>query len=1125
MNGGSRWGRGAGWSPWRVFALLALVVASLWAGTAASQEKAQIIATQEDGFGRIVLSFPNRMDLPAYKVKYDNGVLAVEFESPVSALLPDIALAVPDYATIARSDPDGKGIRIGLRTAFSLNRIEAGEKLFIDLLPTTWQGLPPSLPDAVVADLAARAKKAAEIAAQNQRAELAKTLKPVATVRLGRNPTFVRLQFDWNVDTEAKFALKDTTGTIDFGWPVPVDLYPLKADLPPEFKGATNAVTATNSLVNLKVAEGVVPRFYQLSPRQFVVDIDVSTEEGLKAALATEEAAKLARAELAAVAAEGEQRRIERLDMGQTEDGAGELYPTTRGVVAPLVSTVGGTIRISFPFEADTASAVFRRGGTVWMVFDTSQTILKPTPAEPLAQVIRNVEVVSAGDTQVVRLDLAEDRLATLGSEGRSWVLSLGDVLLNATEPMSLARQRDEEGRFEMLADVARPGKVHVLRDPVVGDTLRVVTVMPPARGMTRDLTFVDFDALRSAHGLVIRPRTEDLDVAIVDATAQISSRDGLMLSAVESLRTLDAGNSPEFRESFLDLGVWREDNPQKFEARKEELIGKAADSEGRLRDVARLDLGQFLVANQFAYEAVGVLKVLDQDLSSEDLRKKLRLVRAIADVTADRPQDALSILNSGSFPEEADALLWRTIARSEAGDYRGARLDAVAAEPVFPAYPIWVRHRFLFAALRAAVETNDEPLALELIGKVEFAKLSPEEISLFQLMQGRISEIEGHSQDALDAYGQVITADIRPTRAEAVYRTLLLLERSGKIDLAKATETLSAESLMWRGGKLEADMQKLLAELYFANKDYNSGFETVRQAASSFPENSSINDLVTKAQGQFEDLYLNGAADRLGDVEALSLYYDYRQLTPPGARGDEMIRNLARRLVKVDLLKQAADLLEYQIDSRLEGVAKAQVAADLAVIRIADRDPESALRVLNRTRLADLSPLLDRQRRILEARALIDAGRQDLAIDLISRLEGRDADMLRIDGYWKTKNYDMAASLLESIYSPEPGGPQMTQDGRMSVVRAAVGYVLASDRIGLSRLRSKFSEQMANSAEWPLFEFVTRDVAPQSLEFKKVAKEIAGLDSLDAFLSSYRELYSGADTVLPEKVKPLGAA
>src|SRR5690606_259222 len=142
-----------------------------------------------------------------------------------------------------------------------------------------------------------------------------------------------------------------------------------------------------------------------------------------------------------------------------------------------------------------------------------------------------------------------------------------------------------------------------------------------------------------------------------------------------------------------------------------------------------------------------------------------------------------------------------------------------------------------------------------------------------------------------------------------------------------------------------------------------------------------------------------NGRADEMGPITALGIYYDFQQLTPPGARGDEMIRNLARRLVKVDLLTQAADLLEYQIDSRLEGVAQAQIAADLAVIRIADRNPEGALAALNRTRLANLSPSLQRQRRVLEARALLDAGREELAIDLLTRVEGRDADQLRVDG------------------------------------------------------------------------------------------------------------------------------
>jgi outer membrane PBP1 activator LpoA protein len=248
-----------------------------------------------------------------------------------------------------------------------------------------------------------------------------------------------------------------------------------------------------------------------------------------------------------------------------------------------------------------------------------------------------------------------------------------------------------------------------------------------------------------------------------------------------------------------------------------------------------------------------------------------------------------------------------------------------------------------------------------------------------------------------------------------------------------------------------------------------------------------------------------------------LSLYYDFRQMTPAGAQGDEMIRNLARRLVKVDLLDQAADLLEYQIDSRLQGAAQAQVAADLALIRIADRNPEGALRALNRTRMANLAPTLERQRRILEARALIDADREDLALDLLARIEGRDADLLRVDGYWSARNYMAASDLIETIYASQ--SEPLTQQARMHVIKAAVGLVLADDTLGLSRLRTKFSERMAQSAEWPLFEYITSpDASPTGVEFKAAAKLVANMDSITAFLGAYREIYKADADITPDE-------
>jgi hypothetical protein len=1082
---------------------------------ATAQERAQLLVGEEGGFARMILSFPQRLDFPAYEVNAENGVLAIEFEEPIALLLPDVPLALPGYVAAARLDPDGRGLRFGLRTTFNVNPMEAGEKLFIDLLPVGWQGLPPALPDEVVAELAERAKTAAILAEQRRKAEEAKGLRPVATVRVGRNPTFLRMQFDWSHDTEAEFTLDGETGDLVFDWPVPVDLYELKADLPPEILEVSNEVKADGSHVVFRVAEGTVPRFYATGSRQFVVDIDLDREAGLAAAIAADDA-ELQRAEQVRAALLAAEKMPS--DEVPDETPASDETDAARAVT-PVISEIGSTVRVAFPFEQETAAAVFRRGDTLWMLFDTGAEIKPPEASRVLDTIASEISVVPAGPTTVVRMDLKGERLATLGSEGRSWVLSLGDVLLNPTEPLALERNRDVGGLYSMAAVFARPGKVHQFRDPEVGDVLSVVTAFPPARGIARSLEYVDFHALRSIHGLVVRPENEALSVALEDdGRIRITAEKGLTLSAADRARRLDVGNAAEFRNSYVDLRSPREPDPAELAKRQGIIITRAAEAEGRLRDLARLELAQFYVANRFAHEAIGVLEVLDAELRSPDLEKQTRLTRAIANTLADRPAEALAILTAPQFAEESDALMWRAMARVAAHDFSRARSDALAAEPIIDSYPDWVRNRFLLAGARAAVETADYQMALRYIDLIQFATLEAGEVGTYQLLQGRVAEAEERYHEALDIYGQVVTADIRPSRAEAVYRTLSLLDRTGRLDAAKATETLAAEAMMWRGDALEADMQSMLADLYFRNGEYRAGFETVKQAAERFPENAPVNAMLTQAQSVFIDLYLNGRADEMGPITALGIYYDFQQLTPPGARGDEMIRNLARRLVKMDLLTQAADLLEYQIDSRLEGVAQAQIATDLAVIRIADRDPQRALAALNRTRLANLSPSLQRQRRVLEARALLDAGREELAIDLLTQVEGRDADQLRVDGLWKLKRYGEAAELLERMHAPGTGELLQSAQARMNIVKAATGFVMNNDRLGLSRLRAKFGDEMAQSAEWAMFDFVTGDTTPTSVEFRKVAREVSGLDSLNAFLSSYRATYEAGGTMTPDK-------
>jgi tetratricopeptide (TPR) repeat protein len=1070
-----------------------------------AQEQGQLYVTQEDGYGRLILSFPGLDRLPSYKMRIENGVLSIEFGEQVSVILPDVGTTMSDYLSVARVDPDGRGLRMGLRKSFNFNRIEAGEKLFIDLLPTTWQGMPPALPQDVVDELAERARLAGIRAERERKASGVEELKPEASVRIGRNPTFLRLQFDWTVPTTAQYVQDGETGHIAFEWPVGVDMRNLLADLPAEIVGVDSDVTPDGANVTLQLAKGVTPRFYENSSKQFVLDIDIAGK-----ALPSFEAADLAEAANVPASA-GPAGEV---------DGAPRIAALTAqapgATVKPFVNVLGSTVRVVFPFEQDTPAAVFRRGDTVWMVFDTTAGIAPPAQSSELDALADTFSVVAAGDTQVVRINLNQDRLASLGSEGMAWVLSLGDIMLTPTEPIQLSRRRDAEGSFEIVANIARPARVHDFRDPDVGDVLKVVTAYPPARGITRALDYVDFSALRSVHGLVIKPETDGLAMAIDADLAVISTPGGLTVSALDGPRTIGSAATEGVRGSFVDLTRLEQANPKAFATERDALMASAAEAEGEQRDVARLDLAQYYLANQMSYEAIGVLRVLESELKSTDLTRKLRMSLAIADTVSHRPKEALEILNGSAMAQEADGLFWRTIARADTYDFKGARTDALEAASVAGSYPAWARNRFYFAAMRAAVETGDSAVAERFLSLVDFPSLNAEDASLYHLMSGRIDETNGRIDEAIDTYGQVIAADIRPTRAEAVYRTLYLLDQAGRLDIAKASQTLAAESLLWRGNPLEADMQKLLADFYFRGGDYRQGFEVVKQAVGTYPDGAATNAMRDDAQAEFASLFLDGKADTLGPVEALSLYYDFRHLTPSGRRGDEMIRNLARRLVRVDLLPQAAQLLEYQLDNRLRGVARTQVATDLAVIYVADRKPQEALRVINATQLPGLPDSLVRQRRLLAARAMIDLGRDVLALDMVRDMDGRDVSLLRVDAHWKSRRYVEASEMLEALYSEPNQTDTLAQPERMSVIKAAVGYVMANDTLGLSRLRSKFADRMVTSPEWPMFDYVTGPIQVDSLEFKKVASQVSGVDGLNAFLAAYREAYGGKDALAP---------
>ncbi|WP_163094534.1 hypothetical protein, partial [Acinetobacter baumannii] len=83
-----------------------------------------------------------------------------------------------------------------------------------------------------------------------------------------------------------------------------------------------------------------------------------------------------------------------------------------------------------------------------------------------------------------------------------------------------------------------------------------------------------------------------------------------------------------------------------------------------------------------------------------------------------------------------------------------------------------------------------------------------------------------------------------------------------------------------------------------------------------------------------------------------------------------------------------------------------------------------------------------------------------------------------------------------------------LSDDERRHLLRAAIGYALSDEGLGLARLRGRWRGVMATTPDARAFDVVTAPIEARGVEYREIARSIADRDTLDAFLQNYRERY-----------------
>jgi hypothetical protein len=228
------------------------------------------------------------------------------------------------------------------------------------------------------------------------------------------------------------------------------------------------------------------------------------------------------------------------------------------------------------------------------------------------------------------------------------------------------------------------------------------------------------------------------------------------------------------------------------------------------------------------------------------------------------------------------------------------------------------------------------------------------------------------------------------------------------------------------------------------------------------------------------------------------------------GARADALLRLLIDRLVAFDLLDRAAGLLEDQVNHRLTGYEKARGASQLALLRLLDHKPDSALRALAIDVGQDLPVELMRRRQQLRARALLELDRRDEALAVVAEDTSRDADRLRADIFLRGRNWREAAKTLSRLAPPPGADGKLDKAGSQFVLNWASALILAGDRAGVGALRATYGKAMAETAYGDAFRIVAADPAGGSeADPRATASRVAQVNDLQSFMSELKERFA----------------
>lgn len=780
--------------------------------------------------------------------------------------------------------------------------------------------------------------------------------------------------------------------------------------------------------------------------------------------------------------------------------------------------------------------AAFQRNGDLWVVLDRSDINVPPQLSGPQKNKFSAFEKIPVEGGVAYRTRIPEGLHVYGEGGGLVWKIILTPIE-HARRPAIAERtfaQGENVRGGTLFWPMQRVTKIVRIEDPDIGDTILAGTVDQSDQyaGPARD--YVDFSALDTPVGIAVVQKADDLAVTPTGSGVQITRPGGLALTRMRDItqkmiekkvqtpepdETGDAGPSLDKMKRIFDFDRWMMGGLTALRENQQILLSGMGekDKTGKVQDL--LMLAKMNMANDRGQEAIGFLNYAAGELPEITESPEFLALRGAAGAMAGKFESAHADLNTPALKEYGELDYWRAYTLAGLEDWQQAKAAMSKDFDVLLTYPRKIQERLGLKLAELALRSGDSNTAEKLLSTLEKDRkfLQPSTLAGLNYLIGEKHRQAGEFAQATALWEPLSKGKDDLYRAKASLALTMLQLQTKEIDRAAAIDRLEGLRYHWRGDELEAQTNFMLGKMYLEDERYLKGFTILRDATVMSPESDIGKEIASFMADSFKNIFLGSKVKEMSPVDAVTVYEEFRELTPPGDEGNRLVQRLAERLVDADLLDRAAKLLEHQVDYRLTGREGADVGLRLAAIDLLNGEAKSAITALDKAAAAyaALEPktdeILRKQREVemLRARALSEMDQVEDALMILNKYPpSPDINRLRADIAWNAGMWQDAAEALQDLILDESieTDRALTQKQADLILNRAVALNLAGDRVALANMRTKYGTAMEKTARSKMFDVVTRQrTGNLSSDRESIAALVAEVDMFKEFLDSYR--------------------